>query len=108
MSVRMAASCCQPLHVMELPRGARMEVGILISVSTGMDRWYLLRGAQTNLCTVPVRHGGLMRWRSAEADQNGKDLPNPLPQPPAISGNASENKSGHPHLFLEPMLPGVT
>ena len=38
MSMRMAASCCQPLQVMALPRGARMEAGAWISVSTGMDR----------------------------------------------------------------------
>src|ERR1700722_8299436 len=40
--MRMAASCCHPLQVMELPRGARMEVGAWISVSTGMSRCYLL------------------------------------------------------------------
>jgi hypothetical protein len=42
MSMRMAASCCQPLQVIELPRGARIEVGIWVSVSTGMNRCYLL------------------------------------------------------------------
>jgi hypothetical protein len=34
---------------MELPRGARMEVPNLISVSTGMGRCYLLGGGAYNL-----------------------------------------------------------
>jgi hypothetical protein len=50
MSMRMAASCCHPLHVMRLPRGARMDAGAWISVSTGMSRCYCFAEARTTCC----------------------------------------------------------
>src|ERR1035438_3840126 len=61
MSIRMAASCCQPLQVMALPRGARMEVGIWISVSTGIVRCYLVGPAAYNLHPLKRSCGNLMK-----------------------------------------------
>src|ERR1022692_4826950 len=49
MSMRMAASCCHPLQVMELPRGARMDAGAFVSsVSTGIKRCYCATEDSTN------------------------------------------------------------
>src|SRR5205807_5315607 len=60
MSMRMAASCCQPLQVIWLPRGARIEVEDWVNDSTGMNSWYWVCDGQDKLL---LRTGGNGIWK---------------------------------------------